>query len=94
MRRATLLRAALGIARRDGLERLTHASVAQACGCHRRTVYRWAGNRAGLRRKVLETGAEDLLNAALALRLPVGETAERPLVIQAVGRSKPQRKTT
>jgi AcrR family transcriptional regulator len=74
-RQAMLLQAAVEVAQRDGLARLTHESVAAACSppCHARTVYRWAGTREGLRLQVVRyaraCGLVKLLAEARALRL-------------------------
>jgi hypothetical protein len=74
-REAMLLSAAVNVAMRIGLARLTHGDVADACNppCSVMTVYRWAGNRYGLRRKVIdharECGLVKLLAEARTLRL-------------------------
>lgn len=52
LRRAVLLRGAMEVAESLGIRCLTHARVADACGCSTRTVYRWSRSRKVLRERV------------------------------------------
>lgn len=69
MRHALLLRAALHVANRHGLENLTHPAVAVRARVSLSTVYRWAATRKQLRDRVIEGGSAKILAEAGRLGL-------------------------
>lgn len=70
MRVRVLLRAAIHVANRHGLERLTHEAVADRARVSLSTVYRWANDRKALRRFTIR-------GARLAGGLKILANAER-----------------
>jgi AcrR family transcriptional regulator len=69
MRRAVLLRAAIHVANRRGLEQLTHEAVAERAQVSLSTVYRWANNRKALRRATIRGGGANIRANAARLGL-------------------------
>lgn len=70
-----ILEAALGLARQDGYENLTCASVSRAANCSRPLVTHYLGGRRSLRRAVLEAGIArgdmDLIAQGVLRRDPI-----------------------